>query len=96
MSSPEQIKSQEGAEMEQEQTREQIEAAVKEALEKGLVFDMVYDGREVWDCVCMMGDGAGDDGLYISIIEDDGEIGRGDPADMENIKKITLKGPFKE
>jgi hypothetical protein len=96
MNSPEQIKNQEGAEMEQEQTREQIEAAVKEALEKALVFDMVYDGQEVRDCVCMMGDGAGDDGLYISMIEDDGEIGMGSPADIEKIRKITLIGPFKQ
>ncbi len=78
--------------MEQEQTPEQIEAVVKEALEKALVFDMVYDGQEVWDCVCMEENG----GLYISIIEDDGEIGMGIPADMENINKVALKWPFNE
>lgn len=76
--------------MEQEQTREQIEAAVKDALENALVFDMVYEGKEVWDCVCMMDNGE----FYISIIEDDGEIGMGIPADMEKIKKIVLKGAF--
>lgn len=97
MNSPEQIKSQEGAEMEQEQTREQVGAAVKEALEKGLVFDMVYEGKQgefqdVWDCVCMMDDG----GLYISIIEEDGEIGMGIPAEVGKIKKIILGKPFNE
>lgn len=97
MNSPEQIENQKGARMEQEQTSEQIEAAVKEALEKALVFDMVYEGKpgefqDVRDCVCMMENG----GLYISIVEDDGEIGMGIPADMEKIKRVVSKEPFKE
>lgn len=72
-----------------------MEATVKEALEKALVFDMIYeDGsgepREIWDCVCMMDNGE----FYISTIEEDGEIGMGIPADMDKIKKIVLKEPF--
>jgi hypothetical protein len=77
---------------EKEQTREEIEAILKQALEKELHVDLVIsdlDGKPVFTPDLIVEEMEGDE-LRMTYIAEDGDVGESIPLDLPRIKKATL------
>ncbi|GEM_PF-3937038 len=83
-------------EAEREQSREQIEVLLKEALEKKLVVDLVIEDR-IPNQPNMIVEGLEGDVVYFSYIDEDGELGEGNiPLQINLVRKVVIKGPFQQ
>ena len=77
---------------EKEQTKEEIEAVLKQALEKGLSVDLVIsdlEGKPVDTPDLIVEEIQGND-LRMTYIAEDGDVGESIPIDLTRIKKATL------
>ncbi len=78
-------------EVEQEQSREQIEALLKEAFEKKLVVDLVI-GDRIANQPNMMVDEIDEEVVSLSSLEDEEGRGYFVPLQINRVKKVTLRG----
>lgn len=77
---------------EKEQTREEIESILKQALEKGLHVDLVIsdlDGKPVYTPDLIVEEFEGND-LRMTYLAEDGDVGESIPLDLPRIKKAEL------
>lgn len=81
-------------ETEKEQTKEQIEKLLKEALEKKFVVDLAIEDRIAYQ-PDMIIEKINQETVYLSYIDDNGELVEGYiPLPIDKIKKVTIKGPL--
>ena len=78
---------------EKEQSREQIEALLKEALEKKLVVDLVIEDR-MTNQPNMTVDDIDEEVVSLSSLEDKKGGGYCVPLRIDLVRKVTLKGPL--
>jgi hypothetical protein len=77
---------------EKEQTQEEIEAILKQALEKELHVDLVIldlDGKPVFTPDLIVEEMEGDE-LRMTYLAEDGDVGESIPLDLPRIKNATL------